>query len=64
MDSIVLKATENCRWDCVSLGEVVLRLDPGEERIHTAMTTPGDTSMASLSEVEAVMRGGPARIAR
>ncbi len=36
MDSIVLKATENCRWDCVSLGEVMLRLDPGEERIHTA----------------------------
>jgi 2-dehydro-3-deoxygluconokinase len=36
MDSIVLKAAENCRWDCVSLGEVMLRLDPGEERIHTA----------------------------
>jgi 2-dehydro-3-deoxygluconokinase len=29
-----------------------------------AMTTPGDTSMATLSEVEAVMRGGSARIAR
>lgn len=24
-----------CRWDCVSLGEVMLRLDPGEGRIHT-----------------------------
>jgi 2-dehydro-3-deoxygluconokinase len=36
MDSIKLKATEDCRWDCVSLGEVMLRLDPGEERIHTA----------------------------
>jgi 2-dehydro-3-deoxygluconokinase len=23
------------RWDCVSLGEVMLRLDPGEGRIHT-----------------------------
>ncbi|MGA8042060.1 MAG: sugar kinase [Terracidiphilus sp.] len=23
-------------WDCVSLGEVMLRLDPGEGRIHTA----------------------------
>jgi 2-dehydro-3-deoxygluconokinase len=23
-------------WDCVSLGEVMLRLDPGESRIHTA----------------------------
>jgi 2-dehydro-3-deoxygluconokinase len=36
MNSIILKATESCRWDCVSLGEVMLRLDPGEERIHTA----------------------------
>ena len=26
------------RWDCVSLGEVMLRLDPGEGRIHTART--------------------------
>jgi 2-dehydro-3-deoxygluconokinase len=25
-----------CRWDSVSLGEVMLRLDPGEGRIHTA----------------------------
>jgi len=24
------------RWDCLSLGEVMLRLDPGEGRIHTA----------------------------
>ena len=23
------------RWDLVALGEVMLRLDPGEERIHT-----------------------------
>jgi 2-dehydro-3-deoxygluconokinase len=23
------------RWDCLSLGEVILRLDPGESRIHT-----------------------------
>jgi 2-dehydro-3-deoxygluconokinase len=29
-----------------------------------AMTTPGDTSMATLGEVERVMRGGAARIAR
>ena len=25
----------NRRWDCVGLGEVMLRLDPGEMRIHT-----------------------------
>lgn len=27
-----------CRWDCVSLGEVMLRFDPGEARIHTTRT--------------------------
>jgi hypothetical protein len=113
LDSIKLKAVENCRWDCVSLGEVMQRLDPGEERIHTtrhfrawegggeynmsrglrrcfgmctaalrgkdfsrsaapvgvahgalAMTTPGDTSMATRAEVEAEMRGSSARISR
>jgi 2-dehydro-3-deoxygluconokinase len=34
MQPIVLK-TEPYRWDSVSLGEVMLRLDPGEGRIHT-----------------------------
>jgi 2-dehydro-3-deoxygluconokinase len=29
-----------------------------------AMTTPGDTSMASLAEVERVMKGGTARVSR
>ncbi len=29
-----------------------------------AMTTPGDTSMATLAEVQRAMKGGPARIAR
>jgi 2-dehydro-3-deoxygluconokinase len=36
MNPIILKAADSCRWDCISLGEVMLRLDPGEERIHTA----------------------------
>src|SRR5260370_7867907 len=26
------------RWDLVALGEVMLRFDPGEERIHTTRT--------------------------
>jgi len=30
------KDKEGCRWDIVSLGEVMLRFDPGEGRIHTA----------------------------
>jgi 2-dehydro-3-deoxygluconokinase len=29
-----------------------------------AMTTPGDTTMATLSEVERVMKGGSARVQR
>ena len=31
-----IKPKENCRWDLVSLGEVMLRLDPGDFRITTA----------------------------
>ncbi|HZV84161.1 MAG TPA: sugar kinase [Brevundimonas sp.] len=31
-----LRAAEDCRWDCVALGEVMLRLDPGEGRVRTA----------------------------
>ncbi len=31
-----LKPAEACRYDAVSLGEVMLRLDPGEGRIRTA----------------------------
>src|SRR5215211_4122893 len=34
-DALKVKAKENCRWDVVSLGEVMLRLDPGEGRVHT-----------------------------
>src|SRR5499427_6855040 len=34
MDPIHVPET-NRRWDCLSLGEVMLRLDPGEGRIHT-----------------------------
>ena len=34
--ALVLKAREQCGFDAVSLGEVMLRLDPGEGRIRTA----------------------------
>jgi len=30
-----IRPESECRWDCVSLGEIMLRLDPGEGRIHT-----------------------------
>ncbi|HEY0461210.1 MAG TPA: sugar kinase [Pyrinomonadaceae bacterium] len=35
MSSLKIKSKEECRWDIVSLGEVMLRLDPGDKRIHT-----------------------------
>lgn len=38
MNPVIVKEVDGCKWDCVSLGEVMLRLDPGEERIHTART--------------------------
>lgn len=31
-----VREAERCRWDLVSLGEVMLRLDPGDVRISTA----------------------------
>ena len=37
-EALNIKPKENCRWDCVSLGEVMLRLDPGDGRIHTTRT--------------------------
>jgi 2-dehydro-3-deoxygluconokinase len=33
-----IKPNSACRWDLVSLGEVMLRLDPGDERIATTRT--------------------------
>src|SRR5580658_7799494 len=33
--SLKIRGKENCRWDLISLGEVMLRLDPGEKRIWT-----------------------------
>jgi 2-dehydro-3-deoxygluconokinase len=34
--SLSIKQKDACRWDLVSLGEVMLRFDPGEYRIWTA----------------------------
>jgi 2-dehydro-3-deoxygluconokinase len=33
-----LRPSDQCRWALVSLGEVMLRLDPGDGRIHTTRT--------------------------
>jgi len=37
-EALNVKPKESCRWDVVSLGEVMLRLDPGEGRVHTTRT--------------------------
>ncbi len=34
--SLVVRAKDECKWDEVSLGEVMLRLDPGDVRVATA----------------------------
>jgi 2-dehydro-3-deoxygluconokinase len=35
-NSLLIRTKEDCRWDLVSLGEVMLRLDPGDVRVATA----------------------------
>lgn len=35
VESFISKPKDSCRWDIVSLGEVMLRLDPGEGRVQT-----------------------------
>ena len=38
MNPVVVKSSDQCMWDEVSLGEIMLRFDPGEGRIKTART--------------------------
>jgi 2-dehydro-3-deoxygluconokinase len=38
MNAIQLRPAEQCKYDILSFGEIMLRLDPGEERIHTTRT--------------------------
>lgn len=35
MNDLKLRAESECKYDILSLGEIMLRLDPGEGRIHT-----------------------------
>src|SRR5499426_2346046 len=36
MATLKIKPAGSCRWDMIALGEIMLRLDPGEGRIRTA----------------------------
>jgi 2-dehydro-3-deoxygluconokinase len=38
VEMLVVPTAKDCRWDLVALGEVMLRLDPGEGRIATTRT--------------------------
>src|SRR5262249_13336579 len=38
MANLQIKPKDQCKWDLVALGEVMLRLDPGDGRIHTTRT--------------------------
>ena len=35
-DSLTVEPAGSCRWDAASRGEIMLRFDPGDGRIHTA----------------------------
>ena len=36
--AVNLKSSEQCKWDAAALGEVMLRLDPGDGRLRTTRT--------------------------
>jgi 2-dehydro-3-deoxygluconokinase len=48
----------------MELGDPQLAVEYGAAHGALAMTTPGDTTMASLSEVKKLVGGGGARVDR
>jgi len=51
-------------YGLMATGDPQKAVDYGAAHGALAMTTPGDTSMATLSEVEKLMKGGGARVQR
>ncbi len=51
-------------YGLLTFGDLAKAVEYGAAHGALAMTTPGDTSMASLKEVEALVRGGGARVQR
>lgn len=51
-------------YGLLTLGDLAQAVEYGAAHGALAMTTPGDTSMATLAEVEALARGGSARVQR
>ena len=60
---IETRPAEECEFDIVALGEVMLRLDPGEGRIRTARRSRPGRAAASTTSPAACARSsgcGPA----
>ena len=51
-------------YGLMELGDAALAVEYGAAHGALAMTTPGDTTMASLAEVEKLVKGGGARVDR
>ena len=51
-------------YGLMTTGDLAQAVEYGAAHGALAMTTPGDTSMASLAEVEGLMRGAGARVQR
>jgi 2-dehydro-3-deoxygluconokinase len=51
-------------YGLMNLDDLAMAVEYGAAHGALAMTTPGDTSMASLAEVKALARGGNARVQR
>jgi 2-dehydro-3-deoxygluconokinase len=51
-------------YGLITFGDPKLAVEYGAAHGALAMTTPGDTSMATLAEVEKLVKGGGARVAR
>ncbi len=51
-------------YGLMEIGDPAIAVQYGAAHGALAMTTPGDTSMATLSDVEKIMSGGGARVVR
>jgi len=51
-------------YGLLTFGEAQKAVEYGAAHGALAMTTPGDTSMATLAEVEKLVKGGGARVQR
>jgi len=51
-------------YGLMCLGDLARAVEYGAAHGALAMTTPGDTSMASLAEVERLVKGAGARVQR